>query len=135
MGLCSYATRIRITRSKTITHCVRSDAQTTRARFKGVMKHKTYMEVTVSKIADSTFPVWLECSFKDSDGIEHLIIEKAPVLTSVKIPENELPSTLKLECNLIDTQENQITIELLHGIESTKGISRFTLNRNTYHAS
>ena len=101
----------------------------------GVMKHKTYIEVTVSKVADSTFPVWLECSFKDSNGTEHLIIEKAPVLTSVKISENELPSTLKLEYNLIGTQENQITIELLHGIESTKGVSRFTLNRNTYHAS
>ena len=99
------------------------------------MKHKTYIEVIVSKVADSAFPVWLECRFKDNNGIEHLIIEKAPVLTSVEISEDELPSTLKLECNLIGIQENQITIELLHGVESTKGVSRFTLNRNTYHAS
>ena len=99
------------------------------------MKHKTYIEVAVSKVVDLTFPIWLECSFEDSNGIEHLIIEKAPVLTSIKISENEFPSTLKLECNLIDTQEKQVTIELLHGVESTKGVSRFTLNRNTYNAS
>jgi hypothetical protein len=99
------------------------------------MKHKAFIEVAVSKVADSDFPVWLECSLKDSNGIEHLIVEKVPVLTSVEISENQLPSSLKIECNVISTQENQVTIELLHGIESTKGVSRFTVHKNTYYAS
>ena len=99
------------------------------------MKHKAFIIVAVRKVADSAFPVWLECSLKDSNEKEHLIVEKVPVLTSIEILENKFPSSLKLECDLISTQENEVTIELLHGIESTKGVNRFTVHRDTYYAS
>ena len=99
------------------------------------MKHKAVIEVGVSQVANRKFPVWLECNLTDYDGTKHSIIEKVPVLTSVKISTKQLPSSLKIECTVIGSQGDQITIELSHGIESTEGVRRFTVNRSIYHAS
>jgi hypothetical protein len=99
------------------------------------MKRKAHIEVIVSQVASQDFPIWLECKLKEFDGKEHLIVEKAPVLTSKEISTKDIPSPLKIECNFIGNEGDQVTIDLLHGIESTEGVSRFTVHRSSYHAS
>jgi hypothetical protein len=99
------------------------------------MKRRAHIEVIVSHVASQEFPSWLECKLTEFDGKEHLIVEKTPVLTSKEISTKDIPSSLKIECNFICNEEDQVTIDLLHGIESTEGVSRFTVHRSIYHAS
>lgn len=99
------------------------------------MKRKATIEIRVIEVVSQEFPIFLGCTLIDYNGMEHSIVEKMPILTSQDISTDKFPSVLTIECSLIQSRKDQVIIDLSHGIESTKVVSRFTVNRSIYNAS
>jgi hypothetical protein len=94
--------------------------------------------VQIVRFADSHQPGWVECEFADAEGRRHLIIEKVPVVTAEDLDaDSKYPKPGTVRCQIIRRYRNEkgkefvcITTDRPFGIESTEGLSEFTVPAN-----
>lgn len=93
------------------------------------------IEVTIVRIADDAFPVFVECKLIDAHGREHTFVEKAPVVSAQDISaRSTLPVSGHIACEIEHELKDATGRALLrvdtarpYGIESIAGNTRFEL--------
>jgi hypothetical protein len=92
-----------------------------------------FLKVKISRYVDPAFPGWVECSFVDAIGHEHLFVEKVPAVTEAGLDEtSHFPQPGFVGCVVIgrttraDGRERVlIDTERPWGVETTVGRSQF----------
>lgn len=88
------------------------------------MYEKIEVEVTISGIADESFPVWLNFELIDRYDHRHEFVDKAPIIlaTDASIPKT-FPVKTHMTCALIERHAGYVVINLLNpeGIASSEG--------------
>jgi len=96
-----------------------------------------YIKVKILKAADhSSFPGWVECLFVDVWGVEHIFIEKTPVVTCKNINfDSKFPQDGFIRCELLkewidDSGRRIATIstEIPDHVETLHGVNTFDTN-------
>jgi hypothetical protein len=58
-------------------------------------------EVKIVRMADDSFPGFVECRFADASGREHTIIEKVPVVSAADVDaQSSLPLAGRVACEV-----------------------------------
>lgn len=94
-----------------------------------------YVPVQIDRFVDKHPPGIVECHFEDALGKTHTIIDKFPYFTDHDLWEDSLyPQPGLLQCQVLDKATDtkgraiaQISIEEPHHIETTEGLSTFTV--------
>jgi len=96
------------------------------------------VQITVIKIIDESFPIWLNFEIVDLLGNVHTFTEKAPVIfgNTESIP-NSFPQLATIECKVIEISSSFAIIDTSqpHGICSLKGESHFKINADVLFES
>jgi hypothetical protein len=91
------------------------------------------IEVQILRYVDDHQPGWVECSFSDASGSEHLFLEKAPVVSTADLhPGSPYPQVGIIGCTVLKRyvaedgrQVVTVDTERPWGIESKEGRSQF----------
>ena len=91
------------------------------------------VKVEISRYVDASFPGWVECTLVDALGVEHMFIEKVPVVTKARLDAGiSYPQPGVIACVVIEKSERDDGRQLVHidtrrpwDVESTAGRSRF----------
>jgi hypothetical protein len=91
------------------------------------------VKIEISRYVDDSFPGWVECILVDALGVEHMFVEKVPVVTEAHLDENiSYPQPGVIACVVLERSERDDGRQLVHidtqkpwGVESTAGRSRF----------
>ena len=89
--------------------------------------------VEISRFVDDHFPGFVECALIDAEGVRHLFVEKAPIVSEeALVLASEYPRPGGIPCEIQrewqDLQSRllvQVTTEHPCGVESVSGLSRF----------
>jgi len=95
------------------------------------------LSVAVQRFVDDHFPGFVECILVDSDGCEHRIIEKVPVVTTANLSsDNAFPQPGQIACMVQDewTDEQgrklvRVSVDAPWGVESVSGKTTFVVFR------
>lgn len=95
----------------------------------------TAVLVTVTRFLDPAFPGWIECVLTDAAGVDHVFLEKVPIVTEEDLDaSSDYPRPAILACEIVERHalldgRGHVTIatERPWGIESTQGASRFVV--------
>ena len=87
----------------------------------------------MSRVIDELFPGWVECSFIDAHGIQHLFHEKKPIVSNENLfSTSQYPRSAAIRCETLAQWQDaagrslvQVTTERPDGIETTSVQSRF----------
>lgn len=73
-------------------------------------------------------PGWIEVAIVDGEGAEHRIVEKVPVLTRHDFTSaSTYPSELWLEVEARRVEGDRVQVRLVHGVETTEGLTGVTV--------
>lgn len=81
------------------------------------------------------YPGWVECVLTDAAGVEHVFVEKVPIVTAEDLDaSSDYPRPATLACEIVEQHilqegRERVTIDTERpwGIESTKELSRFVV--------
>lgn len=78
-------------------------------------------------------PGFVECHLVDVDGVEHVLIDKAPVFDDGERlrPDAAYPIDLKLACRVLRESDADVVVELAHHVESVEGLRTFRVPRTS----
>lgn len=69
------------------------------------------------------FPGWIEVSVRDADGRDHLIVDKAPILTNVAVTSaSRFPFEVWVDADLEGVSGNEAIVTLGQGVETCAGV-------------
>ena len=92
------------------------------------------IEVSIVRITDESFPIFVQCKLVDARGSEHFFVEKAPVVSEDLSAGTVLPAVGYLGCEVESEQRDSrgrvllsVTTARPWDIESTTGETRFLL--------
>jgi hypothetical protein len=75
------------------------------------------------------FPGWLRVVVADAAGRSHVIVEKAPVLTTSDVAGSAVfPSQLWLRGGYQRMEGTAVVVRLAHGVETTDGVAELTVS-------
>jgi hypothetical protein len=91
------------------------------------------VKVEISRYLDASFPGWVECTLVDALGVEHIFVEKVPVVTEAHLDGGiSYPQPGVIACVVLERSERNDGRQLVHidtrrpwDVESTAGKSRF----------
>jgi len=92
--------------------------------------------IKIEQLTDSSFPGWIEFSFKDIDGKKIIFVEKIPIISNCNIDKNSnLPLEGTLECiqvrEWIDGENRkllEVNTDIPHGVKSSGGECNFVID-------
>jgi hypothetical protein len=93
------------------------------------------LEVQIVQFVDNHQPGFVRCQFVDAAGHCHLIVEKAPVVTTEDLDAaSEYPKSGSVRCEILRRYRNEKGQELVRistqrpfSVESTEGVFEFTV--------
>ncbi len=92
----------------------------------------TSIEVQITRIISDEFPGYVECSFTDVKGENHVFVEKLPIVSDCPgaIGSLPIPSIGHLRCTLVSSSKQtcSISTEVPDAIESLTGLSNFEVD-------
>ncbi|UJR81268.1 hypothetical protein [Sandaracinus amylolyticus] len=98
----------------------------------------TGIEVTITRFVDAEFPGFVECRLVDAAGMEHLFVEKLPVVASEGVSaDGPYPQPGVIACTIVaertDGERALVIVDTDEpwGIVSTAGRSRFEVLRTS----
>lgn len=90
--------------------------------------------ISIDKILDLSFPIWVGCSFIDAYGDTHIFNEKLPIVSDCdNLNEQDLPVKGYINCTIgavsLGGPNAMIVVNTAEpdGIESIRGLSQFTV--------
>lgn len=91
------------------------------------------MKVEISRYVDASFPGWVECILVDALGVEHMFVEKVPLVTKAPLDAGiGYPQPGVIACVVLKRSERDDGSQVVHidtrrpwDVESTAGTSRF----------
>jgi hypothetical protein len=91
------------------------------------------VKIEISRYVDNSFPGWVECILVDALGVEHIFVEKVPVVTKAHLDAGiSYPQPGVIACVVFERSERDDGRQFIHidtqrpwGVESTTGRSRF----------
>jgi hypothetical protein len=96
------------------------------------------IKVQITRLVDTHQPGFVECQFVDANHRLWSFIEKIPVVTTEELwLDSEYPRIGAIACEVIrrtsDSLGEILTVDTEHpwGIESTDGVSRFEIRRES----
>jgi hypothetical protein len=93
------------------------------------------IRVSIVRFVDAHFPGWVECSLIDAAGVEHLFVEKGPVVSSEALrTDTAYPRPGVIACTVVAENTDKpetVTVDTDQpwGVASTEGRSRFDIFR------
>lgn len=96
------------------------------------------IKIKITKFISDDQPGWIECTFKDAWGVEHVIEEKVPVITTINLNEkSEYPQDGYIACEILkEWKDNNgrgivtVSTEKPWGISSINDLIEFDLQEN-----
>ena len=86
------------------------------------MSARTNLLPCRERVRWKNFPGWMRVSIRDIQGIEHLIVEKAPVLTKETIAAaSPFPMELWLDATTDAMSADAVHVTLSHGVMTVEG--------------
>jgi len=84
-------------------------------------------------VADDPQPGIVECRLVDTDGVEHVFIDKSAIFDGeVRLRSDaNYPIELKLDCRVIEEGAADVVVELAHNLESVEGQRTFRVSRGS----
>lgn len=100
------------------------------------LKAMPAVPVKIVRFVDDHFPGWVECELIDADGHVHVIRDKVPIFTAQLLDaHSEYPTLGDVRCETVKRFQDEKGRELARiwtpGIESTEGLSEFTVTANS----
>lgn len=94
-----------------------------------------YLPVQIDRFVDQYPPGIIECHFEDARGRTHTIVDKFPYFTDQDLwQDSSYPQPGLLQCQVLHRSTDprgravaQVSIEEPHHIETTEGLSTFTV--------
>ena len=90
--------------------------------------------VSIDRLAEASFPGWVECSLVDAADVVHRFHEKIPVVSSEPISEaTSLPQEGHIRCKLIAVNDEGagslaiVCTEAIDRVSSLEGTHEFTV--------
>jgi hypothetical protein len=93
------------------------------------------IRVSIVRFVDANEPGWVECRFIDAGGVQHVFIEKAPIVSSENLwTDTVYPRPGVLACTVIVEHTDKpetVTVDTDQpwGVASREGQSRFEVLR------
>ena len=99
--------------------------------------------VQIVRFVDDHFPGWVECELVDAVGRRHTFKDKVPMFTVEDLDaQSKYPTPGIIACEVVDRWRDQSGQELVristaepYGIESTEGLSVFTVSSSLVSSS
>lgn len=88
------------------------------------------LKAFVVRVVDEAQPGWVECRFTDADGVEHVVVENAPVVADGDaLLEGRFPVPALLECVVLGPASAgmavRVDIDRPWGLQSDAGLTEF----------
>ena len=93
-------------------------------------KNTVAVKVTITKITDTSFPIFVETEFTDCHGETHCFPDKLPIFSSECNPV--LPCEGSLRCTILQDNGETCLIDtsIPDGVWSTQGLFSFEVLKN-----
>lgn len=81
----------------------------------------------VISLESDPFPGWARVRLESTDGRNVEMYDKQPVLG---IELKQRGEVVHIDCEVVQEQADSVTVRLLHGVETTEGLSTVEVKRN-----
>jgi hypothetical protein len=94
------------------------------------------LAVQIVRFVDGHFPGFVECEFKDAEGLSHIFVDKVPIVTAELLDgTSSYPQAGAVPCEVVarwaDAKGRELVrISLKHGITTSDGKFEFVVLSN-----